>query len=110
MKSPRLALREDALREKYGEFLTLEDLAPLLRYPSVGAVRKARMRGQLPIPVIRLQHRRGWFATPRAVAEFLDQCDERGSPAAAPMRRDRSREQKAKRMSVGLQTHRDLMQ
>lgn len=64
--------REAALRERYGDWLTLADLAPLLRYPSVGAIRQARLRGQLPVPVFRIPYRRGWFATPRTVAQFLE--------------------------------------
>lgn len=67
--------READLRKRHGNWLTLADLAPLLRYPSVGAIRKARLRNQLPIPVFQIAHRRGWFATPRAVAEFLEGLD-----------------------------------
>ena len=76
----RLARREAELRRKFGELLTLEDLAPLLRYASVGAVRKARMRGKLPIPVKSIPHRRGWFTTPRAVAEFLEGLEQGEDP------------------------------
>jgi hypothetical protein len=68
----KLAEREAELRSRFGDLLTLKDLAPLLRYPSVEAVRKARTRGQLPVTVVRIAHRRGWFATPRSVAEFLE--------------------------------------
>lgn len=75
----KLARRELELRERFGELLTLEDLAPLLKYSSVGAVRKARMRGKLPIPVKRIEHRRGWFATPRMVAEFLEGLEDDSS-------------------------------
>ncbi len=62
---------EDALREEFGALLTQSDLARLLRYPSVQAVRKARARGNLAIPMFQLPMRRGWFTTTRAVAEFL---------------------------------------
>lgn len=68
----RVDERAAELRAQYGEWLTLADLAPLLRYPTVGAIRKARLRGQLPIPVFQIAHRRGWFAKPRDVAEFLE--------------------------------------
>lgn len=62
---------EDTLRENFGALLTQSDLARLLRYPSVQAVRKARARGTLAIPMFQLPMRRGWFTTARAVAEFL---------------------------------------
>lgn len=62
---------EDVLREDFGALLTQSDLAHLLRYPSVQAVRKARARGSLAIPMFQLPMRRGWFTTARAVAEFL---------------------------------------
>lgn len=65
------AEREAALRKRYGEVLTLPDLADILRYPSVGAIRKARSRGQLPLALVQMPPRRGWFATAEAVAELL---------------------------------------
>jgi len=67
--------RENNLRERYGELLTLADLADLFRYPSSQALLKARSRGQLSVPLIKFPNRRGWFATARAVAEFLDRID-----------------------------------
>jgi len=60
-----------ALRNRYGDVLTMSDLAAVLRYPSVGAIRKARERGRLPITPVRIPHRRGWFVTATAVAELL---------------------------------------
>ncbi len=64
--------RENLLRARYGELLTPEDLAEVLHYPSGEAVLKARSRGVLPVPLGRFPHRRGWYATPRAVARCLD--------------------------------------
>lgn len=66
---------EAELRSQYGALLTLSDLAVVLRYPSVAAVRKARQRGHLPLPVSRMPPRRGWYATPSAVAELLARID-----------------------------------
>jgi hypothetical protein len=63
--------RAAALRGRFGDLLTLSDLAVVLRYPSVWAIRKARSRGQLPVPLIQMPPRRQWFATPEAVAELL---------------------------------------
>jgi hypothetical protein len=68
---------EDGLREDFGALLTQADLARLLRYPTVQAVRKARARGNLAIPMFQLPMRRGWFATARAVAEFLATLEQR---------------------------------
>jgi hypothetical protein len=68
---------EDELREDFGALLTQADLARLLRYPTVQAVRKARARGNLAIPMFQLPMRRGWFATARAVAEFLAILEQR---------------------------------
>lgn len=68
---------EDELREDFGALLTQTDLARLLRYPTVQAVRKARARGNLAIPMFQLPMRRGWFATARAVAEFLATLEQR---------------------------------
>jgi hypothetical protein len=65
------AEREATLRERFGDVLTLSELAAVLRYPSVGAIRKARSRGQLPVAVVQMPPRRGWFATAEAVAELL---------------------------------------
>lgn len=65
------AERESDLRTRFGDVLTLTDLASVLRYVSVGAIRKARSRGQLPVQLIKMQGRRGWFATSEAVAEYL---------------------------------------
>ncbi|MBQ4853612.1 hypothetical protein IMW82_02830 [Rhodanobacter sp. B2A1Ga4] len=65
------AERETDLRKRFGDVLTLSDLAAVLRYPSVGAVRKARERGQLPVALVQMPPRRGWFATTEAVAELL---------------------------------------
>lgn len=63
--------REVALRKRFGDVLTLSDLATVLRYPSAGAVRKARSRAQLPVALVQMPPRRGWFATVESVAELL---------------------------------------
>lgn len=68
--------RETALREKYGEVLSLADLAEVLNYPSVKAIQKARQRDVLAVPAQQLPGRRGWFVTTRAVAAYLNSIDE----------------------------------
>lgn len=73
-KDPAERARE--LRERYGELLTLEDLATVLRYPSLAAIRQARRRRQLPLPLVQLPPRRAWFTTPEAVAQLLNSLDQ----------------------------------
>ena len=67
--------READLRSRYGDVLTMSDLATVLRYPSLGAIKKARSRGQLPLALVQMPPRRGWFATVEAVAELLCTLD-----------------------------------
>jgi len=68
------------LRATYGDLLTLRDIGIVLRYPSLNAVRKARLAGQLPF-VTQLPHRRGWFATPEAVAQFFETLNRHSTSA-----------------------------
>lgn len=70
--------RERMLCEKYGEILTLADIAKVLRFPSRQAVLKAHLRGRLPISLVKVPNRRGWFATARAIANLLDELDASG--------------------------------
>lgn len=63
--------RASALREQYGELLTLAELAPILKYPSVGALHKARHRNKLPLRLVQMPPRKRWYATVDAVAELL---------------------------------------
>lgn len=74
---------EEQLVHRYGQLLTLSDLTDVLRYPSIQALRKARIRGRLPLELIQFPNRRGWFATARAVAALLERLDTtRGSFSA----------------------------
>ena len=75
--------REARLTQQFGELLSVADLASVLRYPSAAAVRQARRRGRLPVEMQLLSGRRGWFATARAVAEYLYQIDVQGHANAA---------------------------
>lgn len=78
------AEREADLRTRFGDVLTLTDLAVVLRYASVGAIRKARSRGQLPVQLVKMQGRRGWFATADAVAEYLSSLEAERKQASQP--------------------------
>lgn len=66
-KSERMA----ALREQFGELLTVAELAQVLKYPSVGAIYKARFRDKLPILLVQMPPRKRLYATVDAVAELL---------------------------------------
>lgn len=68
--------REHHLRQKYGELLSLADVAEVLHFPSVQAVQKARQRGTLGLPAQQPSGRRGWFVTTRAVAAYLNRLDQ----------------------------------
>lgn len=69
MSSPNVFF--DSLTQRYGQLLTLEEVAQVLRYPSVQAVRAAHSRGQLPIPLFRMGPRRRLFASAGALADYL---------------------------------------
>jgi hypothetical protein len=77
-RAEKLRQYEEWLQREYGGLLRLEDLAQVLRYPSVQAVRQARYRGRLPVEVFRISARRGWFATSQAVAGLLATAEEDG--------------------------------
>lgn len=63
------------IREKYGELLTIAEIAEVLKYKTVYAVKKAHLRGHLPIELKRFPHRRGLFATAEAVSRCLEELD-----------------------------------
>lgn len=63
--------RAAALRQRFGELLTLAELAQVLKYPSVGALRKARFRNKLPLPLVQMLPRKRLYATVDAVADLL---------------------------------------
>jgi len=73
----------NSLTQRYGQLLTLEEVAEVLRYPSAQAARKAHNRGQLPIRMFRIGPRRGLFASAGALADYLSRLEESvngGSP------------------------------
>jgi hypothetical protein len=59
------------LLEAHGPLLSVEALAQVLRYPSKGALERSLQRGHLPLPLVRVPHRRGSFALATEVARFL---------------------------------------
>jgi len=74
-RTERLAQR---LGERYGELMSLTDVALELRLPSVNAARKARSQGRLPFTMVNVPHRRGWFAVTADVALYLADPARRG--------------------------------
>lgn len=82
--------RTSILRSRYGELITAEDLTEILRYRSVTALLKANERGVLPVPLVKLPGRKGWFATASAVAQFFDEVDYRLSERSMEIRRLRT--------------------
>ena len=67
----RVQALEANLALRYGPLLTTQEVAEVLRYRSPQAVLKARMRGNLPVPMTRLPSRRGWFMSSHALAKYL---------------------------------------
>ena len=67
--------RESALTAQYGELMSMDEVASMLRYPTAGAAHKALKRGTFPIRMMQLPQRRGLFATTRVVAAYLSSLD-----------------------------------
>lgn len=67
--------RLTAVREKYGELLSLEEVAEVLKYKTVSALRKAHSRGTLPVELKRFPNRRGWFATAQSITDCIDELE-----------------------------------
>lgn len=66
---------EASLRERFGDLLTLPDVAAVLRYRSVGALRKANKKGLLPVRLIEMPPRRGLYVTVHAMAQLLHRLE-----------------------------------
>jgi len=62
------------LVEAHGLILSASATAKVLGFSSTDALRLARSRGRLPIPMFQVDGRRGWFASTRDVARWLDQA------------------------------------
>jgi len=67
-----LKMRVNSIRQKYGEILTLEEVAELFKYKTVDAVRKAHSRGSLPVPLHRFPKKAGYFARADEAAESIE--------------------------------------
>lgn len=64
--------RTARLLSRYGELMTLDELAEVLKYPSRQALLDAHRRELLPVTLVKMPKRRALFAPTCAVAEFLN--------------------------------------
>lgn len=68
--------RESALVARYGELMDLRELAHLLKYPSVEALRQAYYKKHLEVPLRQIPHRSGLYASTRAVSDYITGFEE----------------------------------
>lgn len=61
-----------ALLRDHGPLLSAANTAKLMAFESTDALRQARIRQRLPIDMFTIAGRRGWFASTRAVADWID--------------------------------------
>ncbi len=59
------------LSDKYGAVLSSKALVKELGYPSAASFQQALARGAVPVPIFKIEHRRGSFALTRDVAIWL---------------------------------------
>lgn len=67
------SLRAD-MEQVYGPLLGGRALCKALGLASSAALRQAKRRGQIGVPLFMLPNRRGWFALTRDVADWLDRA------------------------------------
>lgn len=60
------------LLAQHGELMNGRAIQALLKYPSDRAFRRAVAAGTVPVPVFRMEGRRGWFARTDQVSAWLD--------------------------------------
>lgn len=68
--------KRDIDGEPQSGLVSTKELAKLLAYPSAAAVRQAITRGYFPIKVMKLPHRKGYFAWRETVEEHLNKLKE----------------------------------
>jgi hypothetical protein len=67
------------LMQEHGPLLPASVAAKLLGFRSTDALRQARIRKRLPIPMFTIEGRRGWFASTEIVAAWLERTMDRGT-------------------------------
>jgi hypothetical protein len=60
------------LLKEHGPILTAPETAKLLGYRSTEALKRARLRGILPVEMFAIPNRRGWFSSTQAVAAWVE--------------------------------------
>lgn len=73
LDTKELPERISVIRNKYGELLTLENVADLFKYNTIGAVRKAHNRGTLPIHLYKFPHKSGLYAKAEEAAKAIEE-------------------------------------
>jgi hypothetical protein len=71
VKVPSSIEIEAQLFQQYGGLLDSATTARVLGYPTADSLTKARRRGALSLPMMRIAHRRGWWTTPHELACYL---------------------------------------
>lgn len=61
------------MEAQYGPLLSSTALVKVLGYPSPESFQQALHRGTVPVPIFRIQHRRGSFALVQDVAKWLSE-------------------------------------
>lgn len=85
-QSPRPLMASDTqarLLAKHGELMDGRAIQALLKYPSDRQFRRAVAAGTVPVPVFRLDGRRGWFARTDQVGAWLEKLGQ--APREIPM-------------------------
>lgn len=74
-----------SLFDEYGAYIPLAVAWRWLSYPSIDAARKAFARGVTPVPMQRLEHRRGIFIPTARLIDWLNANTKDGlHPQATP--------------------------
>lgn len=61
------------LLREHGPILSAAVAAKVLGFKSTDALRQARLRQKLPVPMFTIEGRRGWFASTAVVAAWIEQ-------------------------------------
>lgn len=70
------------LMQEHGPLLCASVAAKLMGFKSTDALRQARIRHRLPVPMFTIEGRRGWFASTETVAAWLEQTVDHGTSGA----------------------------
>jgi hypothetical protein len=75
-----------ALRYRYGELLSLAEVATVFKYKNVFSARRAFSRGNFPVPLYRFPSKQGWYAKTIEVAQCIDRLDAQNTPTTSTKR------------------------